>query len=265
VSLPEGAWDCHAHVIDDPSRYPLAPGRGYDPPRAPLEDYLDLLDRIGLARGVLVQPSVFGFDALTRAEGRLVGVAVPAPDTPAREFEALNRNGVRAVRLNMINPGGITPETVVGWLPILRDLGWHVEIQMDIEAMGDPESLIARFDVPVVVDHMGRPRPGKTSPEGSRVARLIGLVRAHACYVKLSAPYRMSKGRAPWADVTPLAKALLAANSRACLWATDWPHTQTTSSVSEDGLIEALHEWCPEPDPLRMTLVETPLRLYSAP
>jgi len=271
TTLPEGSWDCHAHIIGDPSRYPLAPTRAYDPRPAPLEAYLDLLDRNGLARGVLVQPSVFGFDnrcmldAMTRAEGRLVGVAVPAPDTPAREFETLHRNGVRAVRVNVIDPGGITPDTAIGWLPILKDLGWHVQIQLDIGAIPDPEALIARFDVPVVVDHMGRPRPGKASPEGSRVARLIELVRAHDCYVKLSAPYRWSKGRAPWADVSPLARALMTANPHACLWATDWPHTQTDSSIPEDGLINALHGWCPEPALLRTILVENPRLLYATP
>src|SRR5688572_33484821 len=83
-------WDTHAHVIDH--RYPFADGRDYTPDPASLEDYLAMLDRNGIERGVLVQPSFYGFDnrclldALDRADGRLVGVIVPDPETPSREL-----------------------------------------------------------------------------------------------------------------------------------------------------------------------------------
>jgi predicted TIM-barrel fold metal-dependent hydrolase len=113
---PSEGWDCHAHVIENTERYPLWSGRGYDPPIAALDDYLAFLDRNGIARGVLVQPSVYGFDnrclldALERADGRLRGIAVPAPDTSAAEMEAMHRFGVRGVRCNLINAGGLSME-----------------------------------------------------------------------------------------------------------------------------------------------------------
>lgn len=88
-SLPGEAWDCHAHVFEDPRIYPLASLRSYDPPPAPLEAYLEMLDRCGLARGILVQPSVYGFDnrclldALDRAQGRLLGVVAESGRPPS--------------------------------------------------------------------------------------------------------------------------------------------------------------------------------------
>ncbi|HZD03908.1 MAG TPA: amidohydrolase family protein, partial [Longimicrobiales bacterium] len=136
--LPERAWDCHAHVIGPREGYPLATGHDYDPAEATLEAYLALLDRHGLARGVLVQPSVYGFDnrclldALDRAEGRLVGVAVPPPDAIPGDLEAMHRRGVRGVRLNLLNSGGLGPEDVLRWRPTLRELGWHVGLHVDL-------------------------------------------------------------------------------------------------------------------------------------
>lgn len=249
-----GAWDCHAHVIESPLRYPLLPERGYDPPQAPLQAYLGILDRIGLERGVLVQPSVYGFDnrclvdALQRAGGRLIGVAVPAPDSGSGALEALHRQGVRGVRCNLLNPGGLTPDAVERWQPVLRDLGWHVAVQFRVAEVGDLRSFLDRFEVPVVIDHMGRPHPGRGDPSEPGLRQLIEAVRDGACFVKLSAPYRLSARAAPWSDVTPLARALVTANPAACLWATDWPHTDTPAGLRADDLLGAFDEWC-APDP----------------
>ncbi len=261
-----GAWDCHAHVIGDPARFPLAPGRSYDPPPAPLEDYLALLDRRGIARGVLVQPSVYGFDnacmldALDRAEGRLIGVGVPPPDASARDLESMHRRGVRGVRCNLLNPGGLDPEIVLGWRPVLHDLGWHVGLHIAADGMADLRVFLERFELPVVVDHMGRPDPGRP-----HVNRLIECVRDGVCFVKLSAPYRISADAPPWPDVTPIARALLSANARACVWASDWPHTQMAGGVGEDDLFTALEDWCPDQQARRILMEEAPRVLHGGP
>ena len=263
-AAPDGAWDCHAHVIGDPARYPLAAGRGYDPPHAPLEAYLAMLDRHGIAHGVLVQPSVYGFDnrcmldALDRAGDRLAGVAVPAPDSSTGDLEAMHARGVRGVRCNLLNPGGLDPANVVKWRPVLRALGWHVELHIDVAAIADLRSYLEQFGIPVVIDHMGHPPAG-----ARRLPGLVECVRDGVCVVKLSAPYRLSGERPPWRDVAPLARALLAANAAACVWGSDWPHTDVTASIREDDLFAALTEWCPDPAVRRVVLEESPRRLYA--
>lgn len=270
LSLPPGSWDCHAHVIEAPARYPLAPSRCYEPPVARLPAYLDLLDRLGLARGVLVQPSVYGFDnrcmlqALEEAGGRLLGVAVPNPEAGPRELESLHRKGVRGVRCNLLNPGGIDPSVALGWDPVMREMGWHVEFHAAVEAWDNLAGLLQRFSVPVVIDHMGRPdltHPWDQDRPGLR--RLLEQVREGACFVKLSAPYRLSRGGTPWHEVTPLARALLEANPHRCLWASDWPHVDTGSPVGEEDLTMALAEWCPDPVALRIMMQEVPEGLFS--
>src|SRR4051812_36738399 len=121
-------WDSHAHVVGDARAFPFAPGRGYTPPPAPLESYLAMLDQHGIAHGVLVQPSVYGFDngclidALDRANGRLFGIAVPPPDATRADLETLHGHGVRGVRCNLINPGGLDLDVIDGWRDTLRAL-----------------------------------------------------------------------------------------------------------------------------------------------
>ncbi len=62
VPPPPNACDTHAHVFGPAERFGYADDRSYTPPDAPLEKYLDMLDSIGFARGVLVQGSAHGRD-----------------------------------------------------------------------------------------------------------------------------------------------------------------------------------------------------------
>src|SRR6185436_4722044 len=184
--------------------------------------------------------------------GRLRGIAVPAPDATTQDLEAMHERGVRGIRCNLINPGGLSPATVASWQPALRAMGWHVEFHIAVDQLAGWDGLAQSFDIPVVIDHMGRPTPGLVDPQSPALAQLIDFVRAGRCFVKLSAPYRLSAKRESgpvrhsaerdggWADVTPLARALLEANPSACLWGTDWPHVDTAPAVDTSDVIDAL-------------------------
>ena len=252
-------WDTHAHVIGDAREYPLSPTRSYTPPPASLDDYLAMLDRHGIARGVLVQPSVYGhdhrclLDALDRADGRLRGIAVPSPDATTADLEAMHARGVRGVRCNLINPGGLSPAVVDSWQPALRAMGWHLEFHIRMGQIAGWGRVLESFDIPVVVDHMGRPTPDPIDARLQPHPDLIRLIRDGRCYVKLSAPYRISSAAAlarhgaqrdgGWPDVTPLASAFLEANPSACLWGTDWPHVDSSPAVNTADVIAALDDW----------------------
>jgi len=43
-----------------------------------------------------------------------------------------------------------------------------------------------------------------------------------------------------------LARALVAANPSACLWGSDWPHTDTVGLIRTGDLLAALEAWCPD-------------------
>ena len=256
-------WDAHAHVIGDAREYPFSPGRSYTPPPASLDAYLALLDRFGIARGVLVQPSVYGhdhrclLDALDRARGRLRGVAVPAGDATTRDLEDLHERGIRAVRCNLINPGGLPPAVVATWQPALRAMGWHVELHLAIDRFAGWIEIVQAFDIPVVIDHMGRPSPGAVDPRSPALAELIDLVREDRCLVKLSAPYRLS------GHITSLAQAFLEANPSACCWGSDWPHVDTTPAVQTDDVVAALDEWLGDRWTRRQITTDVAERLFG--
>src|SRR6202022_2987740 len=104
--LPPDACDTHAHVFGPGAIFPYADDRSYTPPDAPLEKYLAMLDRIGFARGVLVQGSAHGrdnsamLDALKQRPDRLRGVAVAEADIPPADLRAWAGLGVRGLRFN---------------------------------------------------------------------------------------------------------------------------------------------------------------------
>jgi predicted TIM-barrel fold metal-dependent hydrolase len=167
------------------------------------------------------------------------------------------------VRCNLVNAGGLEPEVLLRWQPVMQQLGWHIAFQIAAGETADLRAFLEPFTVPIVIDHMGRPKPGRVDPSEPGLNHLVELIKAGGCFVKLSAPYRLSNALPPWPDVTPLARALIAANPAGCIWATDWPHTQHPDAVREDDLLAALNLWCPD-DRIRKAILETtPAALYT--
>src|SRR5450631_3340786 len=109
AALPPGACDCHAHICGPAAVYPYGTERIYTPPDATIESYRHLLAVLGVARAVLIQPSVYGTDnramlaALRAAGPGFRGVAAVEPAISAREVEALHQAGIRGVRLNLVD------------------------------------------------------------------------------------------------------------------------------------------------------------------
>ena len=115
IELPKGSIDTHVHVFEP--RYTLAPGRGYNPPTSTLADLKHLHATLGIDRVVFTQPSIYGIDN----SAILDGMAALNAETPNRaravvaismtikddELAALDAAGVRGVRLNTDNKGGM--------------------------------------------------------------------------------------------------------------------------------------------------------------
>jgi predicted TIM-barrel fold metal-dependent hydrolase len=105
---------------------------------------------------------------------------------------------------------------------------------------------------------------------------LLELVRTGKGYVKVSAAYRSSTQAPDYADVAPLAKALIAANEDRIVWGTDWPHPDSTTPQGkkttdvtplfqiDDGLLlNQLALWAPDAGTRKKILVDNPTRLYQ--
>jgi 2-pyrone-4,6-dicarboxylate lactonase len=268
--VPPGAWDTHIHAIGAVDRFPLAANRSYTPAQIPIEAYVALMGRLGIAHAVLVQPSIYGtdnramVDALSRYPERFCGVAVVDPGIADRELTALHDAGVRGVRANLLNRGGISFADACTLAGRFADLGWHLQLQIDVSTF-DRFDAVAELPVDVVIDHMGYMSADKGAANPGFL-RLLKLVEAGRCWVKLSAPYRMTDWpRFGYGAVAPLARALVRANPQRMLWGSDWPHTDLRAGMPNDGdLLDQLGVWIEDDAVREAILVTNPASLYGA-
>ena len=272
--LPRRACDTHAHIMGPKARYDYSPARIYTPPDCLLNDYLHMLDTLGVERAVLVQPSVYGtdntamLDAMKTANGRLRGVAVVEEDISESGLKALNDAGVRGVRVNIVDVKDRKPGTLP--MPVLKKLaqriaplGWHMEFLMHVDEFPDLDRQFADFPVDIVLGHLGYLTVGKT-PDDPGFQALLRLMKAGKAWVKLTGPYRITAGPLPYPDTAPFAKALLEANPERVLWGTDWPHVMLKGSMPNDGaLADVLFDWIPDPTLRQQVLVRNPEKLYG--
>jgi predicted TIM-barrel fold metal-dependent hydrolase len=266
---PLGAVDCHTHVFA--SNYRLAPVRGYTPPESTLADLMYMHDVLGVDRVVFVQPSVYGtdnsavLDAMAQIPQRSRAVVAVAMSVTDSQLVDLDERGVRGVRLNLEDKGGMP--IALDEIPMLaervRELGWHLEFLFAPKDLGDLAPLLRSLPVPISVGHFGYTRAA-AGIDYPPFRALVDLVAEGNTWVKLSAPYRLGVGDLPpWNEVVPLAQILIEANPGRMLWATDWPHPNKFGAVPNDAdLIEQLERWVPDPALQEKILVDNPVALY---
>jgi len=277
-SLPQGPCDTHCQVFGPAARFPYAEPRSYTPDDAPLEAYLTLLDRLGFDRGVLVQPSAYGrdnramIDALMSEPQRLRGVAVGGEELTPASLNQWNARGVRALRVNEFRrngkpyyENGVRLEHVKHLLPVMADLGWHLQLWIDTRDLPDLAPTLAQVPVPVVVDHMGRMEHhhGVDHPGFQALLRGVGEGRL---WSKLSGTYRLGATPPDYAEARPFHEALIAANPDNLVWGSDWPHPRPEGPVPDvTRLVEVFLNWTPKTSDRRTILVDNPARLYVFP
>lgn len=267
--LPPLSCDCHAHVFGPQSRYRYAPTRGYVPPDARPADYVRMLRALGCERAVLVQPSVYGtdnsamLDAMKSGLFSFRGVAVIDEKIRDEELAEMHRIGVRGVRLNVASRGSVSSLDQAPRLAArIQPFGWHLQFFVEASRLADIHALLNRLPVDVVIDHFGSINPAE-GLESPGFKALLNLLKSGHCWVKLSAAYRLSKRPPLFPDVTPFARALVAAEPDRLVWATDWPHP-TAPYISNDGdLADLLLDWIPDEAVRKKVLVDNPAQLYG--
>ncbi|VVE09986.1 amidohydrolase family protein [Pandoraea cepalis] len=266
--VPFGAVDTHAHVVAASEAYPMVPERSYTPPPAPEDKYLAMLDATGMTYGVLVQISVYGTDnrylleTLRRHPDRLRGIAVVSPEVTDAELEAMHAAGVRGLRINVLFGGGIGFKAMETLAHRIKDLGWHMQFLMDVNALPELMPRMTKLPVPGIVDHMGH-TPVAQGLDAPGFSALRSLVRDHGYWVKLSGAYRISERFPTFDDVTPFAQALIEDAPDRMVWGSDWPHVSLTRMPNTGALRNLLPLWAPDADTRRRILVDNPARLYG--
>jgi len=105
---------------------------------------------------------------------------------------------------------------------------------------------------------------------------ILDLVRSGKAYVKISGAYRASNLAPDYADVIPLARALITANSDRIIWGSDWPHPDSVTppgkkptdvtpllQIDDGRLLNQLPVWAPDAATRKRILVDNPARLYG--
>jgi len=278
--VPAGACDCHTHIHGDPEKFPFFPGRVYTPETALPEEMAALHRALRLQRVVIVTPSVYGTDNSATLWGMKArganarGVAVIDDKTPESALDAMGREGVCGIRLNLATGG--TNDPAVGRRRFqaaaerMKNRNWHVQMFTNLAMISAMKDLVAASPVPVVFDHFGGARED-LGPQQPGFADLVELVRSGKAYVKIS----VTAGPRPdYAGFAPLARTLIAANPERILWGTNWPHPNSGSGRKateltplfqvDDGLVlNLLPAWAPDAAIRRKILVDNPARLYA--
>jgi predicted TIM-barrel fold metal-dependent hydrolase len=282
--VPDGACDCHTHIHGDPEKFPFFSGRLYTPETALPEEMAALHKALHIERVVIVTPSVYGTDNSATLYGMKArgenarGVAVIDDKTPESELDAMGRAGVCGIRLNLATEGNdpaVGRRRLEAAFERVKNRRWHVQMNTNLMVISATKDLVKAAPVPVVFDHFGGAR-AELGPQQAGFADLLEMVRSGIAYVKISGAYRVSKLAPDYADVVPIAKALITANPERVVWGTDWPHpsgamppgrkpTEVTPLLQiDDGrLLNQLPVWAPDPVIRKKILVDNPTRLYA--
>lgn len=258
--------DTHAHVFH--RKLQFSPQRRYTPTYdAWPATYLGLLDRHGIANGILVPVSILGsdnrfvIDTVQASGGRLKGFASVDPARGASQVAALAAEGLSGMRLNL---AGQPPLDLAQgpWPAILRECRrhqWIVEVNDSAARLRQTTAPLLAAGLRVVLDHFGQPDQalGVEDPGFAEVCRLGASGQV---WVKLSAPYRIGL-----ANAAPAAARLIEAfGTSRLLWASDWPFTGHEASGLDYAMACGyLRQWIPDDNERMQVAQRTPAELFG--
>ena len=283
--IPAGACDCHTHIHPDPAKFPFFAGRVYTPELASPEEMSALHKALKMERVVIVTPSIYGPDNSATLFGMAArgatarGVAVIDDKTSEADLDAMGKAGIRGIRLNLAT-GGVNDPTVgrprfSAAVERVKARGWHVQLFTSLSMITAIKDLVLASPVPVVFDHFGGAQTALGVGQPG-FADLVELVKSGKAHVKISGAYRASKLGPDFADATPFAQALIAANPDRIVWGTDWPHPDSVTppgkqvtdvtplfQIDDGRLLNQLPVWTADAGVRKKILVDNPARLYG--
>lgn len=266
---PPGACDTHMHFYDP--AVPSAPGGPPLPGEFTVAMYRAVQTRLHTTRAIVVQPNAYQADNRVLLAGMQAlgdaarGVAVVMPDVADAELERLTRAGVVAQRIHALPGGAVGFDRMDAVIARVHTFGWHANIQLDGRELPHHEAQIMRLPGRFVIDHVGKFLE-PVAPDDPSFRSLLRLVDTGRCWVKLSAPYEVSKSGAPhYADVGRLAQALVRHAPERMLWASNWPHPSAPKDrIPDDGdLLDLLLEWAGDDATRARILSANPALLYG--
>jgi len=264
------ACDCHFHVFGPVGDYPMSPDRIYTPDEASYESYCAVQMALGTGRGVVVQPSIYGYDnratldTVARAPETLRAVVAVPDEIDDAALSSLHAAGARALRINLI--GGVGKiDTLQNLARRIADLGWHIEIFLRWTDLADMRGVLDGLPVPVVLDHFG----GLTTKDDARtegLQTLLSVIERPDTWVKLSAPYRLMSddGAEQQQAVIEITQTLIDAIPDRLVWGSDWPHSfHDRTAPAPKTLTRLLRDACPDAEVYDRIMARNSAVLYG--
>lgn len=272
-ALP-GAIDAQFHVLGPADRYPVRPGAAYEMPTATWDAAQRMHRALGFTRGIVVQTTTYGADhrVVTDALAALgpgykgCANALLFEQATDADLERLHAAGVRGARFSFRQALGavLTREAFDRAVGKLRELGWYMKVQPEQNGIAESAHWFEHLDLPILVDHMGRPDASLGPDRDPSIALLRRLMQRGNVWVMLSLGEKISRAGAPYDDVVPLARALIDAAPERCVWGSDWPHPVSKNPPPNDAdLLELLYRYVRSEAELQRILVDNPAELFG--
>lgn len=283
--VPAGATDCAVHVFGDVKRHPYWEGRTYTPEPATVPELQQVMRSLRLDRVVIVQGTPYGtdntcvVDSIRELGTGARGVAIINEKTTEAALDDMHRGGVRGIRLNVGNLGATDPAAARQRVKdagerMKKRNGWSLQVSATPATFEATRDELMAVTVPIIVDHFGEPRVAEGLGQPG-YATILNLIKSGRAYVKISNADNLSS-QPDLSDLTPYAKALIAANPLRVVWGTAWPHPGAGAVPGRKATDLALHRqiddgrtmnmlpvWAPDAATRRLILVENPARLYG--
>lgn len=254
--------DSHVHVwIPESEKYPYSPKRpDIHFNNGSVELLVELMDKHGISKAVLIQPSQYGWDnsymmdCMDRYPGRFVAVVRVdqwSKNGPADLEFWVKQRGAQGVRLTLWE---YTPDTWNHGEPEyslwekIHELG--IAVGYLVEPFHAPmiEDMLKKFPgVPVILDHLGKPIK-EESPSFPSFQNVLSLAQYPNVYIKLSAMSYQSNESYPHRDLINCAeKAVQAFTPQRVMCGTDFcftlgAHNYHTGLELVDTYMPFLHE-----------------------
>ncbi|HVV39704.1 MAG TPA: amidohydrolase family protein [Nitrobacter sp.] len=272
---PPKTIDSQFHVLGPIDRYPIRPGAAYQMPSATWEAALRMHKTLGIERGVIVQTTTYGADHAVVLDGlaamgpnyRGCANALVFAEADDAYLAKLNDAGVNGARFSFRAALGavLSDKDFDRAIARIRELGWYAKFQPEKDGIVANLDKIRSLDVPVLIDHMGRPDPalGRNDPN---LRAVLDLLARGNFWVMLSLGEKTSRVGPPWDDVIPVARAYIEAAPDRCVWASDWPHPVSPVQPPNDAdLLELMYRYAPDQATLEKILVHNPAKLFGFP
>lgn len=271
---PRHSCDSQFHVLGPPEIYPVRPGAVYEMPSATVAAALRMHRAIGIERGIIVQPTTYGADHRATLDGlKAAGpnykgcanaiVFTEADDRAIAELDSAGIKGARFTRAAL----GVKLARADFERAIARaaELGWYAKVQPEPEGFAVNADEYRNVQIPVLIDHLGRPDPraGKDDPT---LTTIVELLKRGNFWVMLSLVEKISRQGPPWDDVIPIVRAYLDAAPNRVVWASDWPHPVSVKQPPNEGdLMDFLFRCVPDAAERQRILVDNPAELFGFP